>query len=298
MSQPMRIVAATDLSAPARRAAERAASVSIDTASALDLVHVADLGTLERLRERIAGLPSGLEVQVLDTARERLEALAESIRQTYGVVVATHVTSGPLLASLSDQASALRADLLVCGAKGESLLRHWVLGSTATRLLSTAAQPVLIVKQAPRGPYKKVLVAVDFSSYSLAAIQAARRIAPKAGIVLFHAFELPFEGTMRYAQVAESAIDPYRNAARDEALSRLKRLRDLAGLSPMQATVRVRHGNPTLRIVEEEQALDCDLIVMGKHGEGFVQELLVGSVTRRVLSECSGDVLVSTHKSD
>ncbi len=32
---------------------------------------------------------------------------------------------------------------------------------------------------------------------------------------------------------------------------------------------------------------------MGKHGENFLEELLLGSVTKHVLAESQGDVLVS-----
>lgn len=53
------------------------------------------------------------------------------------------------------------------------------------------------------------------------------------------------------------------------------------------------HGDPTLRIIEQEQEWACDLIVMGKHGESLVEEILLGSVTEHVLAESQGDVLVS-----
>ena len=46
-------------------------------------------------------------------------------------------------------------------------------------------------------------------------------------------------------------------------------------------------------IIQKEQERDCDLIVMGKHGESMVEDLLLGSVTQRVLTESRGDVLVS-----
>lgn len=55
-------------------------------------------------------------------------------------------------------------------------------------------------------------------------------------------------------------------------------------------------GNASMRILEAEQALDCDLVVMGKHGQSATEELLLGSVTKHVPAEGSADVLVSTSR--
>ena len=38
--------------------------------------------------------------------------------------------------------------------------------------------------------------------------------------------------------------------------------------------------------------VDADLLVVGKHGSHIAEELLLGSVTKHVLAEAQGDVLV------
>ena len=48
-----------------------------------------------------------------------------------------------------------------------------------------------------------------------------------------------------------------------------------------------------VRILEHEQAMDADLIVMGKHGQPVMEELLLGSVTKHVLSHSSSDVFIA-----
>ena len=55
------------------------------------------------------------------------------------------------------------------------------------------------------------------------------------------------------------------------------------------------HGDASQVVLEQEQVFDCDLIVMGKHGKNLLEELIVGSVTKKVLAESQGDVLVSIH---
>lgn len=293
MTPLTRILAATDLSAHARHATERAALVSKDTAAPLDLLHVANLAPLERLRRFMDATPGDMERRVLDAARQRLHDLAASLQQRYGVAAGTRTVAGSLLTELAKESDSLAAGLLVCGAKGESVIRHLLLGTTALRVLSTTTCPVLVVKQAPHEPYRRLLVAVDFSPSSLRAIRHARSIAPQAGIVLLHAFEVPFEGKLRYASVDEDTINHYRVVAKQEATQKLQALCDEAGLSPFETDQIVLHGDASLRIIEQEQEQDCDLIVMGKHGESVIEELLLGSVTRYVLAESQGDVLVS-----
>jgi len=293
MTSLTRILAATDLSAPARHATERAALVSKDTAAPLDLLHVANLAPLDRLRQLMDTTPGEMERRVLDAARQQLHDLAASLQQRYGVMAGTHAVAGSLLSELAKESKSLATGLLVCGAKGESVIRRLLLGTTVMRVLSTTTCPVLVVKQTPHEPYRRILVAVDFSSSSLRAIQQARSIAPQADIVLMHAFDVPFEGQLRYASVDEDIINHYRIIAKQEATQKLHSLCEEAGLPLYKTHQIVLHGDPTSRIIEQEQERDCDLIVMGKHGESLLEELLLGSDTKRVLAESQSDVLVT-----
>ena len=55
------LLAATDLSAPARHAVEQAALVSRETGASLDLLHMANFIPLERLRQLMLESPEELE---------------------------------------------------------------------------------------------------------------------------------------------------------------------------------------------------------------------------------------------
>ncbi len=288
-----RILAATDLSAPARRATERAALLCKETSAALDLLHVANLAPLERLRQFIAATPDALRQRVLEAAEHKLQEQVRMLHARYGVAPGMHLATGVLTAEIAHQVRHLQADLLVCGARGESVVRHLLLGTTALRVLSTTPCPVLVVKQVPHEPYRRVLVPVDFSPHSRRAVEHARCIAPGAELVLLHAFEVPFEGHLRYASVEEDTISHYRVVARQEATEKLEALRQAAALRPETCQTVVQHGDPAVRTIEQEQELDCDLIVMGRHGESALENLLLGSVTKHVLAESQSDILVS-----
>lgn len=284
-----RLLAATDLSAPANHAVERSAMIAMESAAALDLLHVVSFGPLEKLRKLMQDTSAAMQQRILEAAHQQLLSQAETLEKRYGVAADARVLSGSLLTELHEAS----ADMVVCGARGESFMRHVLLGSTAERMLRRTRRPILVVKQAAHESYKTVLIPVDFSSSSLRAIDQARAIAPQAEIILLHAYEVPFEGQLRYANVEESTINEYLLNAKRDATENMEALCRQAGLALDQARYVLVHGDPSSSVIEQEQVQSADLIVMGKHGENLFEELLLGSVTKHVLVESQCDVLVS-----
>lgn len=287
------IVAATDFSPPARHAADRAARLAHETGAALTLLHVLPGGALAELRQWLGSGSAG-EAGLLDDARRQLEQAAAELRAAREVPVMTRLTSGAAVEQIGAAAEAVDADLLVLGARGSDFLRRLVLGTTAERLLRRTTRPLLVVRQQAHEPYRRVLVALDFSPWSAPALALARRVAPHARPLLLGSFEVPFAGKLRFAGVGPETIEHYRQRARVEVTQRLHAAAHAAGLRPGQWDPCVLEGDASMRIVEQEQERDCDLVVVGKHGRSAAEELLLGSVTRRVLDEGACDVLVST----
>lgn len=286
-------LAATDLSAPARHAAERAAALAGSIGASLALVHVASRAPLDQLRQLLSAGDDDVEQELLDRLRLDLRGLGEVIHQRYGVAPALSVGIGDLLPSLLAEADALPADLLVLGARGASFLRHILLGSTAERLLSSARCPVLVVKQPPHEPYRHLLVPVDFSPIAARTLRLAAALVPNASLTVMHAYDVPFEGQLRYAGVDDAKIAHYRSLAASQARTRLDRLIEESGIDRSRINSLVVQGDVSQRILEQEQESDCDLIVVGKHGEGVFEELLLGSTTKHILAESQNDVLVA-----
>ncbi len=285
------ILAATDLSSPSRHASDRAFRLAAESGSALHLLHVLHLGALEQMSQLLGPDAQKYGRQIAEEARAELAKLAADSNRNRGICARIHLAEGPVLDSIADHARAVEAGLLVVGARGEGFLRHMLLGSTASRILSKVSLPVLVVKQSPHEAYRRVLVAVDFSPVSARAVVQARLLAPRAEIVLLHAFEVPFEGKLAFAGVEEEVIHRYRISARQQGMQRLRDFAGSVGLARGNAMLVVQHGEASLQILRQEQEQDCDLIVMGKRGS-LLEDYLLGSVTRHVLAESQGDVLV------
>ncbi|MEN5035387.1 universal stress protein [Pseudomonas sp. TWI929] len=290
MSPLNHILVATDLSPFARNAAERAAYLSKSQQASLDLLYVANPAPFERLKQLVVP-DHDLLKRVLDTAGEKLHALAALLFQRYDISAGVQVANGSVTTEITRVVQDKRSNLLVCGAKGQSVARRLLLGSTVQNMLNRMPCPLLVVKPAPRDTYRTVLVPVDFSPVSLRAIELAKAVAPQAEIILLHVYEAPFEGSMRFAHIDHDTLTHYRNVIRKDAVKQLAELSKAAGVA--DARQMVVHGDPGWRIAEQQQELECDLIVVGKQGASALEELLVGSVTKHVLNESQCDVLVS-----
>lgn len=291
------ILAATDLSAPARHAAERAARLAREHQAALTLMHVIPAGPLQELRGWL-GAGKDAATRIEEESARALASLAGELHGARNVVVRTVCRAGHVLEEIDQEAQACNAEVVVLGARGEGFLRRLAMGTTSERLLRRATRPLLVVRQTPHERYRRVLVGVDLSPWSLHAVQAAMRLAPHARLMLLQSWEVPFEGKLRYAGVDAVAVENYRRKAREDATHQLHALAQAAGLKRGSWDPIILEGDASQRLLEQEQERDADLVVLGKHGRSATEDLLLGSVTKHVLAEGSADVLVSTRHGD
>ncbi len=181
------LLAATDLSAPSRHTAQRAAMLAQQIGAKLELVHVLDKNELNELLRLLSGNGEAWQERIRSQARESLLQFADNISEPLGISVGRHLVEGGVLESIAAQVNALNASLLIVGARGTGFMRDQLLGATAERLQRMTQCPVLTVKQPPRKPYQSVLVPIDFSPWSLNALRLALEVAPEAKLILLHA---------------------------------------------------------------------------------------------------------------
>lgn len=79
----------------------------------------------------------------------------------------------------------------------------------------------------------------------------------------------------------ESNWDGIAEMLREEGDQALSAFESMAGDAAVQTAV--RDGNPSREIVDYARENDCDAIVMGTHGRGGIDRLLLGSVAERVV---------------
>lgn len=295
---PLRsVLCATDLEGGAAFVMGRAAQLAREHGAELHAVHVVGGTAMDALRQWL-GAASTAEQTLLDQARDELQRTLASALPDAGVRAHAIVLAGAVADQVIAAAHRVGAELLVVGA-GPSThpLRRVALGSTADRLLRRGHRPVLVArgaaqKQGHGGAEERMLVAVDFSAWSAANLAWARRVAPRAHVVLHHAWSVPFEEKLQFAGVGPATVQAYEIASHAAALRRLHGLASAQGLGPGEWTPSLVRGDAALTTGQAAVDAGCSLIVVGKHGQHAAQDLLLGSVTRHVLGESDLDVLV------
>ena len=141
--------------------------------------------------------------------------------------------------------------------------------------------------------FKHILVPVDGSATALQAVREATRMAQavKARITLMHAIQVyPYAGL---GDTFGDGLAVYLNAAHAAANAAIAEARAVIDAGAVACESRIVEGNNMWRaIVDAVPAVGADLIVMGTHGRGMIDRMLLGSVAQRVLANASVPVMV------
>lgn len=238
----------------------------------------------------LLGAPGGgfvPDAALLERQRDELSAaLAAQARAAAGdgPQPECEVRIGPADLVLAALAEERDAELVVLGPP-----RRPELGTTADRLLRRLDRPVLVLRRPERIPPRRVLVAVDLSAPSEAALVTGLRLLralpgePPSVELLFalHPQEL----------AASIHFTPDRvRAFAGEELERLARraVPEWAGVVERC----VRSGEARDVILEESAARDADLVILGTHGRSGLERWLLGSVAAGVLRRAASNLLV------
>ena len=195
------------------------------------------------------------------------------------------VRSGRGAAVVTQAAREHQAGLIVLGGKHHSALGRWMGGSTAHHVVRTTDIPLLVTGERP-GPIKRILVAADLSYAIRPTYEVAVRMARLFGATLrvVHAVEpLPILAEVPMV-LDEEAF--YRDSA--EQFERC--------VEPLLADARaetlVQRGFAADVIGSAVADWHADLVVVGSHGKGWMDRLLLGSTTERMLDQLPASLLV------
>lgn len=139
----------------------------------------------------------------------------------------------------------------------------------------------------------KILLAVDGSEISLRAVRSlidhVRWFADKPAVHLLTVHP-PIPVGLATQHVGQAALERY---YREEGETMLAPARQLLEAALLPHTPHIHVGEPAAIIVRLAGELGCDLICMGSHGHGVLQNAILGSVATRVLHLARVPVLLA-----
>lgn len=230
-------------------------------------------------------------------AQERLDSLVREIRSA-GVAVQTRLARGAAAHEIASEAEDLDVDLVVLPTHSRAGIDRLLYGSVSERVVRVSSRPVLTVPPALASETfapRRILLATDFSPAAEVALEAAIGVASSfaASLTVAHVFtfeHLSEEGTEWWRPTLTKDQVEEAIAA---ATGRLQGLGDRARRRNLDVSVDLSQGaNPAAEIVGMAGEEDVDLVVVGKHGTGFLKHLLLGSTAEKLVRSCPVPLLV------
>ncbi|UCE63716.1 MAG: universal stress protein [Nitrospirota bacterium] len=139
----------------------------------------------------------------------------------------------------------------------------------------------------------KIVLAVDGSPHSNDAVRSLAYFTPPEELTLAHAITLPdLDHPMVTPEIRDKVIEEIEGKLRSEGEELLKRARSEVPADFPSVHQVHQIGIPAQVILETAQSAHSDLIIIGARGLGPVKELVLGSVSHRVVLHAPCSVLV------
>jgi nucleotide-binding universal stress UspA family protein len=207
-----------------------------------------------------------------------------------------YVLKGQPYQAICGLAHDINIDLIAIATRGNTGLKHLVLGSTAERVVRYSPCPVLVIRnlKVSRQPlsFRNILVPIDFSDCSMKGLLYAKAFAEqfKSRLVLLNS--VPFQyyfASDEYARYDMPRLRQYAEKAASEQMRDLVRTTAWNGLK-VEASLQV--GDPRQQICQRAEDSGVDLIVTSTHGTTGLKHVLLGSVAEYVVRHAPCPVLV------
>lgn len=144
----------------------------------------------------------------------------------------------------------------------------------------------------------KILLATDGSAFGEEAVrEVARRPWPAGSevLVVYVVETTPQPAPEMWAGSYEDyfgELNQWKRAQARQALDSATRILDARVDKKLRVTTEVLEGQPKRRIPDEAESWGADLVVLGSHGYGLLDRMLLGSVSHAAASRSRCSVLI------
>ena len=285
MQQLKNILVAHDFSEPSDAALTQAIRLGNAVAAEVTVLH-----TVQSLLCSRGWLDAEADA-LLPTLGQLVEGAEERMRRALSAhqavcVTRQEVVAGHACGTILEWCEKRRPDLLVLGAHSMAdAYRN--MGYTAATAIRKATAPVLAVHQSGGGPFRRILIATDFSETSRLALSHGLRLADidGASVEILHVHADPWGHGAEpewHRRALPDFADQYSGrvceTSRNWAAATLNEFP-----SVRVEHVALRHKSPGQGIVERAATINADLIAIGTKGSTNLRYIFLGSTAERIL---------------
>jgi universal stress protein E len=288
MDQLSSIVVGMDFSPASRAALEQGVRLARWNQANLLVVHVIDTIVAIDLQEVLTPMVQQVQDALVADAQKAWQSFAPDLEGKSAIEFEIAVNNE--LIELLRRCRERRANLLILGQA-----KDHAAGVLASQAVRRAPCEVLLAREGHPGPFKSVVVGIDFSETSRLALESALRITAQDG------------GQLRIVHVVRPPWTRFHYRAPADAASREFQQRLLHSLRARLEEF-CRHTNPDLdwgkpsyEVLENNShgaglvgiaaRTGADLVVLGTRGRTSLRDVLIGSTAERVVRDAPCSIL-------
>ncbi len=262
------ILVPTDFSEFADYATEAAIGIAQKTSKQVLLMHGINSGLDRRTIQ-------SNEFEKIPELKKKISKAEEHLQQRidlaaqYGVAADKKIIYLEEYKSLSHAIAEIPSLMIVMGSQGIGALRKIFAGSNTSKVLGSASQPVLVVKDRPALPcnYRTIVFASNLEEDTHDAFDLLLRFGKSVGAENFHLVEITTPQNFQPSHLVRSRMENY--------ISR----HDFHSIWLHN----YNHYTVEAGIAEFADRVDADIIAIANHGRGDISSLFIESIPENLL---------------
>lgn len=278
----------------------------VDCLIGLKTAGIHEVIILHVLDKRIFAQFPEVSIDVIKAMRESAEENLNKLEgklQDAGIKVEKRIEMGVPYNLIVGIAKAEAVSMIIMGSHGRSLIEEMLLGSTTENVLRHATVPLLIEKfdvkkkgdevvcrHTHKNPFEKVLFPTDFSECAKSVLPYIKQLknAGTKEVVVAHIQDM--------SKIAPHLLDrlPEFEEIDTGRLSEIKNELINSGMGKVKTVL--REGIPFTEVESICREENVGMIIMGSHGKGMVKEMLLGSVSGRIVRRSKSPVIIIRRK--
>lgn len=273
-----KILVPTDFSELSLTALRYAASMAKHSDAEIILLHVMQPYEHEAILNKIIDFKGTLQKAI----EEKLNDVKASNSDLLGVPVRVKITEGKIYESIEKIVSEEELDLIVMGthgAGGLGNLEKYVLGTNAYRTVHISGCPVITLREIKeKVAYENILLPLDMTKETKQKVDTAIKIAKVLGSAIHVISITSFMDEFRYN------VTEIKNQL-DEVAEKVS----AAGVKVF--TNMLRNDDVADTVIEYSQEINADLVIIMTREESKLNDMVVGSSARKIITESKVPVL-------